>query len=174
SQIRSLSQQSSETGRRIRETIQIIGGAIAGTFEQAETFSVEDSARVESAKQDIGGVLGDFRHLTGYLEDSAETLRASTRDIKRDIAESLVQLQFQDRVSQILTHVRDNIELLPSYLEQYERDFNATGQLAAIDWTALMQELMNTYATTEEFVNHDDKPAKGLRKAAGSDSLTFF
>lgn len=173
-QVRSLSQQSSETGTRIRETIKIISGAIAGTMGTAETFANEDAVRVETAKQDIGHVLGDFKQLTGYLEESAETLRQSTRGIKDDIAGALVQLQFQDRVSQILCHVRDNIGQLTSHIGKYEQHFDEAGQLVAIDWSELMEDLMKTYATQEEFVNHDDHSAKPAKKAGSADSLTFF
>lgn len=174
SQVRSLSQKSSETGRRISDTIKTIGGAISGTFDKAEAFATEDSARVESAKHDIGSVLGDFRQLAGYLEDSADALRESTRGIKDEIAEAMVHMQFQDRISQILCHVRDNISKLPSYIGRYEQYFNEQGELVGIDWTELMDDLMGTYATHEEFVNHDSAPAATARQASPAQSLTFF
>lgn len=174
SQVRSLSQKSSETGRRISETIKIIGGAISGTFTKAEAFASEDSARVETAKQDIGSVLGDFRQLAGYLEDSAEALRESTRGIKDEIAEAMVHMQFQDRISQILCHVRDNISKLPSYVGRYEQYFQEQGELFPIDWTELMDDLMGTYATHEEFVNHDNATVATTRQSSPAQSLTFF
>jgi methyl-accepting chemotaxis protein len=174
SQVRALSQKSSETGRRISDTIKIIGGAISGTFDKAEAFASEDSARVDTAKHDIGSVLGDFRQLASYLEDSAEALRASTRGIKDEIAEAMVHMQFQDRISQILTHVRDNISKLPAYLGRYENHFNQQGELVAIDWTELMDELMGTYATTEEFLNHDSAHGATARQSMPTQTLTFF
>ena len=174
SQVRSLSQKSSETGKRISDTIKIIGGAIAGTFTKAEAYASEDSERVDAAKQDIGCVLGDFRQLAGYLEDSAEALRESTRGIKDEIAEAMVHMQFQDRVSQILCHVRDNISKLPAYVGRYEQHFNEQGELIGIDWTELMDDLMGTYATHEEFVNHDSAQVSNTRQSSPAQSLTFF
>jgi methyl-accepting chemotaxis protein len=174
SQVRSLSQKSSETGRRISDTIRIIGGAISGTFAKAEAYASEDSERVDAAKQDIGCVLGDFRQLAGYLEDSAEALRESTRGIKDEIAEAMVHMQFQDRVSQILSHVRDNIGKLPSYIARYEQHFNEEGELVAIDWSELMDDLMGTYATHEEFVNHDSTQLPDSRQSSPVQTLTFF
>lgn len=173
-QVRTLSQQSSETGKRIRETVKIISGAIEGTTGTAETFASDESARVETVRADIGHVLGDFKQLTGGLEESADTLRESTRSIKRDISEALVQLQFQDRVSQILCHVRDNMSKLGSHIGKYEQHFDEAGQLVAIDWTDLMEDLMKTYATQEEFVNHSEQEHVPAKKAASAKSLTFF
>jgi methyl-accepting chemotaxis protein len=172
SEVRSLSMKSRESGLRIRETIKIISTAIAATFDTAEAFAHEDSSRVESAKQDIGCVLNDFSQMASGLESSADSLRESAKSIKDEISEALVHMQFQDRISQILCHVRDNISKLPAFIGSYERQCIEKGRLSEIDWTELIDELMESYATNEEFLNHGSKQKVPNKRAASP--ITFF
>jgi methyl-accepting chemotaxis protein len=61
---------------------------------------------------------GPFPSVTQGLEASSEVLKRESVGIQSEIVEALVQLQFQDRVSQRMTHVRHNIERLPGHAER--------------------------------------------------------
>jgi methyl-accepting chemotaxis protein len=172
-EVRKLSNKSGETGRRISETVNVISHAISGAFSAAEQFAKLDVEREAAAEQAIHGVLADFRQVADTLEASADALRNSSIGIKNEVALSLVEFQFQDRVSQILTHVRDNITAFPRYLKQEEAKFHAQGRLTAIDWSGLLSELEQSYATREELVNHGH--AQSATSAGSSaDEVTFF
>ncbi|MEY4640302.1 MAG: hypothetical protein RLZZ227_296 [Pseudomonadota bacterium] len=173
-EVRTLSKKSGETGRRISDTVKVISSAISGAVDKAEAFASEDSRRVESAEKDINGVLKDFRQLTDYLEASAEGLRRSNIGIKQAIEDSLLHLQFQDRVSQILSHVRENIGLFPAFIEKSVQTYLDEGRLEAIDWSALMEELQGSYATHEEHMNHNPAAKPRQKKSSPTDNLTFF
>lgn len=172
-EVRALSNQSGETGMLIGETVEIINRAISTTFKTAEKFNQQDVAREANAEQAIQQVLEDFRNLTGDLEASAEQLRGFSMGVKEEVAQSLVEFQFQDRVSQILSHVRDNISSFPRHLEQSAQRFNEHKKLVAIDWSDLLSELKASYATQEEFINHNGE-ADATDQAAEASSLTFF
>lgn len=168
-EVRKLSNKSGETGRHITEKVRVISEAISSAFETAERSSEQDNASVARSEEAIRGVLDDFRQVTGGLVEAAEILRTTGAGIKNEVAESLVQLQFQDRVSQILSHVRDNINTFPVYLQQNEQKFREQGRLMAIDWSGLLHELERSYATTEERSNHS-----GKQTAAADEEITFF
>jgi methyl-accepting chemotaxis protein len=177
-EVRTLSSKSGETGQSISETVKIISSAITNAFATAEQFAKEDVTRSDTAKRNINAVLDDFRRITEHLEDSANTLRTCSVGIKSDVAQSLVQFQFQDRVSQILGHVRDNIEAFPRCLEASEQAFAQDGRLQAIDWSGLQEDLKRSYATQEEHRNHADSQRRAGAHAptdtSAADSLTFF
>jgi hypothetical protein len=57
-------------------------------------------------------VLARFAQNSAELTDLASQSRAESAAIKDEVCGSLVQLQFQDRVSQILSHVVSSMERL--------------------------------------------------------------
>ena len=172
-EVRALSNKSGETGRRISETVRIISKAIGDAFSTAEVFTQQDVARESDSEKVIHEVLGNFRQMADFLESSADILRTSSIGIKNDVSQSLVEFQFQDRVSQILCHVRDNIISFPRYLQQSEEMFRKHGKLIEIDWSGLLSELKDSYATREEMLNHDqDVAASGADNSANE--ITFF
>jgi methyl-accepting chemotaxis protein len=168
-EVRKLSNLSGETGRQISDKVQIISKAISTSFEVAEKSAEADAASVTQSEAALYGVLEEFRQVTGGLTEAATILRTTGSGIKGEVAESLVQLQFQDRVSQILCHVRDNINAFPAYLQQSEEKYYEQGRLMAIDWTGLLQQLERSYATNEERNIHT-----GGKAAAADDEITFF
>lgn len=167
-EVRNLSNKSGESGRKIAETVKVISTAISTAFENAKKSAGQDVASKANAEAAISEVLDNFRSVTKDLSDAAAILRASSEGIKSEVAESLVQLQFQDRVSQILSHVKDNINAFPAYLQQGEQKFREHGQLQAIDWSGLLHKLEHSYATTEERENHSGQ------KVTSDDEITFF
>jgi methyl-accepting chemotaxis protein len=168
-EVRKLSNLSGETGRQISEKVQVISKAISTSFEVAEKSAEADAASVTQSEAALYGVLEEFRQVTGGLTEAATILRSTGNSIKSEVAESLVQLQFQDRVSQILCHVRDNINTFPAYLRQSEEKYYEQGRLMAIDWSGLLQQLERSYATSEERNIH-----VGGKAAAADDEITFF
>ncbi len=169
-EVRKLSSMSKETGRGISDKVQVISQAIAHAFDVAEQNAAQDTSAAVQSEAAIRQVLDAFRTVTGGLTESAAILRGASAGIKTEVSESLVQLQFQDRVSQILCHVRDNISAFPAYLRQADAHYQEHGRLAAINWSGLLQALEQSYATTEERMNHP-----GAQTAtAASKEITFF
>jgi len=169
-EVRKLANLSGETGRSITKNVEVISSAISTVVKIAEEAGEQDDAAVNGAEAAINVVLEDFRGVTDGLLEAASTLRQSSVGIKSEVGESLVQLQFQDRVSQILCHVRDNINAFPGYLQQGEQKYRECGRLTAIDWSGLLHELERSYATTEERSNHGG----GKQSVAADDEITFF
>lgn len=167
-EVRNLSNKSGQTGKKITETVKVISQAISAAFESAKKSAKQDAEAKARAEAAISQVLSDFRIVTKDLADAAAILRASSEGIKSEVAESLVQLQFQDRVSQILCHVKDNINAFPAYLQQGEQKFREVGQLQAIDWSGLLQKLEQSYATKEEHQN------SGKKVVQAEEEITFF
>jgi methyl-accepting chemotaxis protein len=149
-EVRKLSNLSKETGKQISEKVKVISGAIGAAVATAEQTSADETRALADSETSIGNVLGNFRRITGGLSESSGILRSESDGIKEEIAMSLVQLQFQDRVSQILSHVRDNIATLPGYLEKSREAFGDSGRLAPVDTVQLLGEIESNYAMAEE------------------------
>ena len=63
-------------------------------------------------------MLGELAGGVEQLEKRVEELQHSSRQVEQAVTQVLVDLQFQDRVSQVMAHVRDNMEQLPALLRE--------------------------------------------------------
>jgi methyl-accepting chemotaxis protein len=177
-EVRKLSGQSGETGRRITAKVQVIGEAIVATREAADSSVAGDQASLQHSRDTIGSVLGEFRSLTQAMAQAADQLKNENLGIQGEISEALVQLQFQDRVAQILSHVKDNIARLPEALAEPQAQYAAHGRLQPASAAQLLTELQATYAMAEEHVVHQRQRTGGVAAAApvkqAATEVTFF
>lgn len=169
-EVRKLSNLSSDTGKKITEKVNIINGAITAVIDTAEKFSEEDTHSVAEAEKTIHKVLANFEQVTTGLCESAEMLRRESDGIRGEISDTLVYLQFQDRVSQILAHVRDNLDGLHAHLGKFTAERNGGGT-PSIDANAWLKEMALGYTTAEQRRNHGDDKAGA---ASDATEITFF
>jgi methyl-accepting chemotaxis protein len=168
-EVRKLSNLSKETGTRISAKVETISAAISAAVQAADETAANEAQSVVRSEQAIDGVLHDFKAVTEGLVASSGILRGQSAGIKDEIGDAIVQLQFQDRVSQILSHVRDNIAVLPDYIEESQGDYRNGGELRPLRTGELLEELQRTYAMTEERATHHGGQAEAVE-----DEITFF
>ena len=169
-EFRMLSNQSGETGKHIAAKVAVISAAILETSKVVTEAVQQRDSRAHKTEDTIERVLGDFKDITDALQRSSTLLKDESVGIKTEIGEALVQLQFQDRVSQIMTHVRNNIEQLPAFLQQNAQQYEQTGSLQPLDGDALLTELKNTYVMADQHVIHEG----GKVEQKVDDDITFF
>jgi methyl-accepting chemotaxis protein len=165
-----LSAQSGQTGRRIADMVGVISAEIVCTCEVVRQSVQQEDGAMQSAQSAIGRVLADFKGITDALLRSSTLLKDESLEIKDDISEALVQLQFQDRVSQIMSHVKDNIDRLPGFLQLRSQQYAQDRALLPLDAQALLTELKNTYVMADQHEIHDGEI---VGQAAETD-ITFF
>lgn len=176
-EVRALSTMSGETGRLIAGKIAAINAAIDETRRAAEATRTQESQVMSDSEERIRDVLSRFHGLTDTLASSTEYLRSESRDIQSEVNEALVQLQFQDRVSQILGHVRDNINRMPQVVQEHVSACDS-GELQPLQAGSLLQELEATYAMASERNIHHHAGNKSPNAAAAAqaqhEEVTFF
>lgn len=153
-EVRKLSTLSKKTGTLISEKVKLVSIAINAAVKTSRQTAESETKALSASEAAISNVLGNFRQITNGLSESSGILRSESDGIKNEVAMSLVQLQFQDRVSQILSHVRDNIGSLPNYLEKSRVEFERSGRLEPVAAGQLLKEIESTYAMAEEHGNH--------------------
>jgi methyl-accepting chemotaxis protein len=172
-EVRMLSNRSAEAGKHISQQVAQISAAIGATCKAAGESMREETRAVQASETKIGAVLSSLRGVTDALVQSSDLLQQESAGIQAEVGDALVQLQFQDRVSQILSHVRQNIARLPSYLDEHAR--RSEGNLQTIDAGALLAELESTYAMAEERSLHRGvTPASTPAAAQQAEDITFF
>ncbi|WP_148861040.1 methyl-accepting chemotaxis protein [Marinobacter fonticola] len=161
-EVRKLSRLSAETGERIGTKVHYIGDAIRGAVSAAQDARGRDSEAVKTSQTTIERVLADFQSLAQRLVESAESLRQSNAGIQSDVEGSLVELQFQDRISQMLSHVRDSIDGVAERM-------GSGGE--SLDVRSALREMEATYAMAEERDTHGRRPSSSTASAG---EITFF
>lgn len=180
-EVRKLSALSGATGQRMADKVAVIGEAIRVAREAARASASREAASARASEEAINGVLERFRGVTESLEASAAVLKQENAGIQVEIVESLVQLQFQDRVSQRMSHVHHNIGRLPDLLARSRRSFDEHGTLAPVDARALLDELEGSYAMADERATHAAQDSAAAAPAAAPaptgaalEEVTFF
>jgi len=165
-----LSILSAESGKKISETVESVNKAIAATLKISHQYAQEDEEMILNSEKVIEHVVGRVQEAVAGISNSSDVLRRETRCIGEEVSEVLVALQFQDRVSQVLTHVCKDMNKLQSRITSHER-LVADGDLPeSIDASSWLDELSQTYTVPEQHVVH-----KGGDPRKGSPSeITFF
>lgn len=169
-EFRMLSTQSGETGKRIAEKVGVISAAIISTCHAVRASVKQEDGSMHAAETTIGTVLADFKTITDALLHSSTLLKDESIGIKSEVGAALVQLQFQDRVSQIMGHVKDNIERLPGFFQLHREQYVQAGTLQRLDPQTLLAELKESYVMADQHVIHSG----GMTTQKNDTDITFF
>jgi methyl-accepting chemotaxis protein len=104
-EVRALSEAARSTGKRITSTVGLISASLVEIGTKNERVSSRDQQAVADSQEHIRTVLERFNQRASGLAQAAQQAQQASEAIKDEVCESLVQLQFQDRVGQILHHV---------------------------------------------------------------------
>ncbi|HEY8094760.1 MAG TPA: methyl-accepting chemotaxis protein, partial [Methylobacter sp.] len=124
-EVRKLSRSSGDVGKKITETIESVSEAIEDTLAISRKFARQDEETLGNAEQIIASVLRRFSRAASGLSDSEELLRTENNAINYEISDVFVALQFQDRVSQILALVCDDLNKLEQHLNALKSEDNS-------------------------------------------------
>jgi len=172
-EVRNLAAQSAEVGKNIRIKVDAIDDRTIQTVGEVERFAQTSKSTAGQAKEVIESVFTKMKKVVGSLEDDSASLRCAGENIRSEISNVLVLLQFQDRVSQILTHVREDFEVFTSKIESYSQQRDGNADLIPLDMDALVVEMKEKYSTDEERNNHRNLNAV-VDKSPSASELTFF
>ncbi len=169
-EFRMLANQSGDTGRNIAAKVGVISAAIADACEVVRDSVEQREARVHATEDTIDHVLSEIRSVANGLERSGELLKDESVVIQSEIGQALIQLQFQDRVGQILGLLKANIEHWPTFMERRMQAFGESGDVAPLEANDFLDELKKTYVMKDQHVVHSG----GTAQAPADDEITFF
>ncbi len=164
-EVRALSNAARDTGKQITKKVGLINEALAQIGRTNEEVAARDDQAVQASDERIRSVLARFERSTAALTASAEQSHTESAAIKAEICESLVQLQFQDRVGQILSQVVTSMDDLSTQTAQ-----SSSAEEAAQLATEHAERMMSTYTTDEQRLNHQGIETTAVEQSA----VTFF
>ena len=160
--MRQLAMRTAETSDKISKETGLLNAAVETAFRENTEGSASGTS-IARAQEVIRGVVMSFNAMTESLSDDIESMAREREEVRGDISTALVSLQFQDRVSQILSHVSRSMALMSERL--------ADGSLREDDIEAWLAEMSQAYTTDEEFTNLTRAP-RG--ETSRSKEITYF
>lgn len=159
-EVRKLSQRSAETGKNMAERVDQISASMKVALSAADRASIQDKRVLEVS----GAVVKDVLSHVENMGDSAKQMLQHGNVIRGNIEELIVAMQFQDRVSQILQIVRDDIRKLEEFAHALEEGIVPPTE----SW---LDDLKRSYNASDE---HRHRSKKGEVMAAKESEITFF
>ncbi|MDH5516853.1 MAG: methyl-accepting chemotaxis protein [Gammaproteobacteria bacterium] len=148
-EVRQLSIQSGESGLKISEIVSSISESMKLALSRVENSASEDSVFEKESRDTVNQVLYGLQEVMSGLSDSSDILKAESVGIGHEISDILVSLQFQDRVSQILTHVNDSLKKYDEIILS-NRGLRQQGVLVAFDGAEILEVFKQGYTTDEQ------------------------
>lgn len=134
-------------------------------FQEGKNAADADTLSINKADAAIREVMQRFKQLTASLAQSVEVMERESGRVQSEISDALVALQFQDRVSQIQSHVTQSLNALLTLIENSPD--------SALNTESWVQEMAREFSTQEEFDNLRSKGAK-LVSRQSADGVTYF
>jgi len=145
-----------------RDLLQPVLGSLRLIY-QAE-HKVVDDAILAQAEANINQTLALLSQALSRYRNDVQALRNNAGQIRGEINHVLVALQFQDRVSQILTQVENNLRNLQQAIEKIQQQgTDRDGTMLQVD--AAVEHIEENYKAVSSPSNHVPD---------SSDDLTFF
>ena len=167
-EVRHLAERSLSTSKRITDKVASVGSAIDTVIASAEEGAEREDVAVSTANGDVNDVLEDLHSVVAGFQESSGQLEQAAVGIREQVAASLVELQFQDRVCQVLEHLRDSINQLPNVVADAPVDGH--GEPLPLDAQRLLDTLAADFTMEEERRAHETGGAAQHRES----EITFF
>jgi methyl-accepting chemotaxis protein len=160
-EVRKLSERSGTTGNLISQRVEAVNRMLQETLQATHSFHQMENATIQTSEQTIEDVIARFGTAAEALARSSGQMEAVNGRVQGEVSDTLVHLQFQDRVGQILQNVVADMEKFMTHLD---------GQPSALDVDRWLAELAGTYTTLEQNAIH-----QGHQAGIPSESdITFF
>jgi len=143
-EVRNLANRSGEIATNIIASVTDVNVQFKKMSEKFAADSQIEGGLISDAGQQTVVILEEFEEARKQRDDVSEKLSDNAVNIKMEIEKILVSIQFQDRVSQILGHVRDNMAELSNQIESHED----------LDIESFLEKMASEYTTTSEREAH--------------------
>jgi methyl-accepting chemotaxis protein len=169
-EVRRLSAESGSLGKKIKDNVEAVNIAMAKTLDTARQMSCQNEVLTSTSDETIRRVLDRFSGVVNGLSDTSNHMTSVSRSVRDKVGQVVVQLQFQDRTSQILAAVCDGIQKLTEHIHIQDGYLVQGIGLEPFDVDAWVDELEQTYTTAEQF----DLKRPSTSAPLPSTEVTFF
>lgn len=170
-EVRNLSVQSGATGKRINDGVALVRDSIIKVVSVASDSVKRDEVALENSREVIGNVMKRLNSVLSELSEHENILKDKTSEVQREISNVLVNLQFQDRVSQITAAVIQNQQDFKSEVDVFLEMIELNQEPNEVDVDAWVENMKRHYTTQEQHIDHHGEDSGDT---VDEDEITFF
>ncbi len=159
-EVRALSNRSSEAGKKINDRVSEVTQALTHSAAESAQQANQEALLLQQTEQTINQVLQDYRQAAGEIGLEQQDILQQTTVVRQQLSDVVVQLQFQDRTSQILGHVMDDMNKLSTTARQLMVQLEQQQALLMPSVSSWLEQLKTTYTTEEQKSLHTGQAAK--------------
>ncbi|WP_338440129.1 methyl-accepting chemotaxis protein [uncultured Aquabacterium sp.] len=164
-EVRRLSGESGNTGRRIGQQIDDLRSQMGDALNCARTQAEADGQVIDASGATIQNVIHDVEDVVRQLHQRATALGAHGEAVRQQVEQMMMAFQFQDRVQQIMEQVNHSIEQAVQQVD------GALRQGQRLDRERWQQLLKAGYTTEEQRAAHGQGGSRGAT-GAGAQSAS--
>ena len=153
-EVRKLAQQSGNTGEEIKKKVNFINDAVQNVLTAAEDSAEKEEELIHMSDEIIQEVIAQHKFTTYTLSEADSLMVGMSKRVRDDINEIVMKMQFQDRVSQILQHVRDSLVELNTHLGDGSLSYQALSEQGSRKVDDYLNAVKSKYTTREELQTH--------------------
>lgn len=161
-EVRKLASQSGQTGEDMKEKVNIISAGVANVLKEARTSAVKEEELILRSDKIIQEVITQHKFTTYSLSEADNLMVNMSKHVRDEISGIVMEMQFQDRVSQILQHITDNLTELDQQLKEGTMSFDNLSDPQAGVVDAYLADVADSYTTKEELDIHHE--TQGISK----------
>lgn len=163
-EVRTLSGYAADTSKSMAKSVAVMNAALEETAEVSNELTLKDEETAQRVMQIAHQVISQYHALAGHLGESTHRLQETGSRIHGEIGQVLVSLQFEDRTSQILSHIVENMEELHDLSEKSNAVQN---EINPEKW---LEKMASSYTMAEQRLDHH-----GVSNDAQEETeITFF
>lgn len=153
-EVRKLANTSEEIGNEMIAQANSIHNKISQTLKTTETTTKHEEELVNNAELIITEVNSKHEASVLSAKESSQLLIDTSETIREQIYEALNALQFQDRIGQIMEHVKENMDIFTEKLSTAKSDWRNDDACMPVDASQWLQDFKHNYTTADERSNH--------------------
>jgi len=166
-EVRNLANRSGDIAHNIISTVTEVNVQFQKMSERFNVDSLVESELVNDATQETQTIITEFQETRRQRDETAASMERHAAEVKTEIETAIVAIQFQDRVSQILDHVRNNLNELGKQIESHED----------LDIETFLEKMATEYTTSSEREAHrkiTGKSSESSSDESDDGDIVFF
>jgi methyl-accepting chemotaxis protein len=166
-EVRTLAKRSGQIADNIITTVNHVNARLTHIKESFTVDSESGNKLTITANDNIKTVIAQYNETKAARDNHAQNLEELSSSVRQKIEDTLVSLQFQDRVSQILGHVRGNLSQLSEEIPNHEN----------LNIQNFLEQMSANYTTTSEREFHrkfSNKVAYDIDEETSDDGEVVF
>jgi len=165
-EVRNLANRSGDIASSILSNVTKVNDQFSRMSDKFEIDRKLEDHLINSADKDTHDVIQQYEETRKERDEGAAHLDTLSSEIAEGVEGAIVSMQFQDRVSQILGHVKNNLSELSELVEDPE----------CLDVDNFLEKMAGEYTTTSERKRHSSLTGEDVSDSpqASEDSEVVF